>query len=194
MKRILLFLFLITVSGILTGGDFVADSETELQIVLPEELPHEAIRKHLQAGADRLASALKTAFGKTVPVVRESSANPDRKTIYIGNTAKSRTLKLQPADGFNYCLAVTEDYVCIAGTDRPRLQKVHNPQRPAQEDFFLGSLRGIIDFTEKFLDTRYLWPGEIGTDYAKLMVLRIPAGITPRTGIRSALFVELPNR
>ena len=171
-------MFLTLNSGFLTGGDFIADSNTPLQIVLPEKLPHDAMRPYLAVSAKRLASALQFAFGKTVPVVREKSASPNLKTIYIGITDKARSLNLKPADGFNYCLAADKDYVCIAGTDRPRLAKVYNPQRGAQEEFILGSVRGVVEFSEKYLNTRFLWPGETGTDYMKLQQLRVPAGIT----------------
>ena len=142
MKKIFLVL-LSMMTGILPGGDFIADSGTRLQIVLPENLPHEAMRRHFDTAARRLASALEAAFGKTVPVVVESAAAANRKTIYIGNTAKVGSLGLKPADGFNYCIAAGDDYVCIAGTDLVRLSKVYHPQRAAQEEFILGSVRGV---------------------------------------------------
>ena len=176
MRKIYLAL-LSMMTGILTGGDFIADSGTKLQIVLPEKLPHEAMRRHLVTAAERLASALEAAFGKTVPVVVECAAAANRKTIYIGSTAKARSLGLKPADGFNYCIAAGDDYVCIAGTDLARLSKVYHPQRAAQEEFILGSVRGVVEFCEKFLDTRFLWPGETGTDYVKLSQFRVPAGV-----------------
>ena len=179
MKKLLcMFLSLSASAAVLVGGDFLADSGTEIQIVLPEKTQHEAIYRHLSAGAKRLATALGTAFGKQVPVVRESEVLSNRKSIYIGDTAKARSLNLEPADGFNYCLAVDDDFVCIAGTDRARLSTVYNPQRAPQEEFFLGSVRGIVEFTEKYLETRYLWPGETGTDYAVIPQLRVPEGVT----------------
>lgn len=175
MKRLFALMFCIAGSCLL-AGDFVVKEGTAVQIVLPDSLPHEAMYRSLERGTQRLASALRFSFGAEVPVVRESAAKAGVKTISIGMTKMAAAKGLQPQPGFNYVLSADDELLCIAGYDQSRMKKVYNPHRPPQEEFYLGSLRGMVEFMETRMNVRFLWPGENGTDYAKLSELRVPAG------------------
>ena len=160
----------------LSAGDFVVDANSPVQIVLPDKVIHPVVESALKRAASKVANALKVSFGKDVPCVAESKAAPNMKGIYLGNTLKAQQLGLKPADRFNYCIYADDSTLCIVGTDRSRLSNVYNAHRGIQEEFYCGSLRGIVEFCEDYLNVRFLWPGENGTDYAKIKALRVPAG------------------
>ncbi|HRY79536.1 MAG TPA: hypothetical protein P5313_03870, partial [Spirochaetia bacterium] len=97
------------------GGELVVagDGKSDYQIVVPDKVGSPAAR-HLEAAAVFLQRCLSDAAGARLPVAQESSADPQKPSIFIGAVAVAaragrvlflrdgridRELELGPPDG-----------------------------------------------------------------------------------------------
>ena len=156
----------------------VITGKSNYQIVLPDLGKKDPILNHLNTGAKMIQSALKEGLGLNVPVVSESKAVQGVKAIYIGDTKAARSLGIDTAkhSSFGFTLAEKDGNIFIAGLDKHQFGKTGSSQRDWRY-FILGSINGCVKFAEKYLDTRFLYPGKNGIDYAKLVRVEIPAGM-----------------
>ena len=166
MKKIFCLLFccglMISVSAL------EIDKKTDLQIIVPDKIPQVFIEKNLLKTANMLADAFKTGPGCKVKVVKESKAVNGMKGIYLGNTRKAREVGIQIEKYPNFAFIIQEKdgNIFIAGEDSYR-NSIPAKQKTMRKnaDLVLGTLCGAVKFAEKFLNTRFLFPGEIGIDY-----------------------------
>ena len=156
----------------------VITAKSKYQIVLPDLPPKSPILNHLNTGAKMLQNAFKEGMGLTLPIVAESKAAKGVKAIYIGDTKAARALGIDAAkhSSFGFTLAEKEGNIFIAGIDKHQFGKVNTSQRDWRY-YILGSINGCVKFAEKYLNTRFLYPGANGIDYAKLAKVEIPAGM-----------------
>ena len=156
----------------------VITSASKYQIVLPDLPPKSAIAGYLNQSARMIQSALKEGVGINAPIVKESKAAKGVKAFYIGDTKAARAIGIDTArhTSFGFTLAENQGNVFIAGIDQTNYGDPDNRRRNWFE-FVLGSVNGCVKFAEKYLQTRFLYPGANGIDYAKVDKFEIPAGM-----------------
>lgn len=157
--------------------ELTVTAASRYQILLPDLPQDSSVRKYLQEGAEMLQKALKAGLNMQVPIRPESKALPDMKAICIGDTRKAREAGINAKDhsDFGFTIAEKEGNIFIAGADMPRFG---TPDRKKHWGYMLlGSVNGCVKFAEKYLNTRFLYPGENGIDYAELKSVKLPAGL-----------------
>lgn len=156
----------------------VITSSSKYQIVVPDLPQKSSLRRILTTGAKMLQGAFKEGMGLNVAIVPESKAAAGIKSIYIGDTKAARAIGINAAahSSFGYTLAENNGDIFIAGIDKTRFGEPDNRYRD-WNNFILGSINGCVKFAEKYLNTRFLYPGANGIDYAKLAKVEIPVGL-----------------
>ena len=156
----------------------VITSASKYQIVLPDLPPKSAMAGYLNQGAKMIQSALKEGVGINAPIVKESKAAKGVKAFYIGDTKAARAIGIDASrhTSFGFTLAENQGNVFITGIDKTNYGDPDNRRRNWHE-FVLGSVNGCVKFAEKYLNTRFLYPGANGIDYAKLDKIEIPSGL-----------------
>ncbi|MBI4027552.1 MAG: DUF4838 domain-containing protein [Verrucomicrobia bacterium] len=127
----------------------------------------------IKLAAQELQRGIEIAAGVKLPIVH----GPARPMIALGDTAASRaagiSLKGLPDDAF--VIQSREQNLFIAGKDDPDAKITSQPGGAAGDiRVSHGTLIGTYAFLEKFLDVRWLLPGEWGEDIPKRAKLRIP--------------------
>jgi len=124
-----------------------------------------------QYAVQELVTHIQKATGATLPIVSESQAG-DASTprIYIGQTRAAAERKIVPADLGNdgFVLRVVDGHLFVLGNadgDDP-LQRSEGSHR--------GTLFGVYDILERYVNVRWLWPGELGTHMPPAQTLTIP--------------------
>ena len=181
------FLWLLTVAAaVLTSGcqtqksapakDLVLNAHSRYQIVIPDRHANPGTSKFVRRTAELLRLAFKETLGADFPVVTESRRKAGVKSIFIGNTRVLKAHGVQPLKrfkDFNYGIREFKGNIYLAGADRHRFHS----RKPdgSHGSYILGSTRAAVDFMERFLDVRFLYPGEIGIDFVKKEKVVIPA-------------------
>ncbi len=167
-----------TVKKDVPTGKLVITSTSRYQIVIPDAKPKASIPVFLTQSAKVLQTALKEGLNLNVPIVVESKAAKELKAIYIGDTKAARAIGIDASahSSFGFTIAENNGNIFIAGVDKTRFGEPDNRRR-GWTNFILGSVNGSVKFAEKYLNTRFLYPGKNGIDYAKLTKVEIPAGL-----------------
>jgi len=153
--------------------------KSKYQIIFPD-LPANSPRIAIYArAANMLHQALKEGVGLAAPIRMESKALKGYKGIFIGDTKAARAagINVQNHPNFGFVIKEKEGNIFIAGMDKTRLNQ---PEKRglAWVYYILGSVNGCVKFAEKYLNTRFLYPGEKGIDYAaKVGKFTIPVGL-----------------
>ena len=131
--------------------------KSDHQIVIPEAAPASSVGEGLQQTARLLQVALK-ANGAEVPVVAESKRDPQKPTIWLGDTAfaKEQKIELSKLKGWGYVLKVVGNDVVIAGRDHAAPAAVGQQRRTSWDRF--GTAKGVVDFAQQYVGTRFLYP------------------------------------
>ena len=140
---------------------------SKYQIVYPD-LPANAPRIAIYTeAANMLKQALYEGVGISVPVRMESKALKGYKNIYLGDTKAARAagIKVEDHPNFGFVIKEKNGNIFIAGLDKPRLNRVER-RRMSWVYYILGTVNGCVKFAEKYLNTRFLYPGKNGIDYA----------------------------
>ena len=156
------------------------NGKSDFRIILPAAHPNPGIDLYLRQAADRLRSAVKEASGADLPIMKEDSGEAKSPAIYIGNTEAARKAGFNPAafQDFSYLIAVRDGNIFLCGNDR---HGFGSRKKDRYIQYVLGSVKAVVVFMEKFLGTRFLYPGEIGTSTPCVRELSI-AGNTTRRG------------
>ena len=153
--------------------------KSKYQILYPD-LPANAPRIAIYTeAANMLKQALYEGVGISVPVRMESRALKGYKNIYLGDTKAARAagIKVEDHPNFGFVIKEKNGSIFIAGQDKPRLNWVERRRMPWVY-YILGTVNGCVKFAEKYLNTRFLYPGKNGIDYAsKVGKFTIPAGL-----------------
>ena len=160
-----------------TSAKLVITAKSKYQLVLPDLPKNSPVLRHLTTAAKMLQTAFKEGMGANIAIVPESKANAGVKRIYIGDTKAARAIGIDAAahSSFGFTIAEKDGNVYIAGIDKLRFQD--SSKYRDWSNYILGTVNGCVKFAEKYLNTRFLYPGTNGIDYAKLAKVEIPAGL-----------------
>ncbi len=156
----LLFVFVLLVCGrIAQAADLTLarGGQSDYQIVLPESAQPPSVAEGLQQTARLLQVALK-ANGAEVSVVTESKRDPQKPTIWLGDTAFARQQKIEVSTlkGWGYVLKAVGSDLVIAGRDHASPTTGNLPRRPAWDRF--GTAKGVVEFVQQYVGVRFLYP------------------------------------
>lgn len=129
----------------------------------------------LKLTAEKLQKAFQETLGAKVAVIPASKAPAGlKRAVFLGDNPLLRQLGKKPSSFKNFDCLIAEEKgsILLAGFDghrigSPKASKSHN-------EYILGSTRAAVIFMEKFLGTRFLAPGETGTDYMRKRKVVIP--------------------
>jgi hypothetical protein len=155
----LLVLSLIAVCWV-TKDELVLGSKgkTDYQVVLPEQG---------NVDLDRAAKLIRDAFaanGMDLPVVTEGKMDGSKPGIYLGDTRLARSKGIEPSQfgSRSYLIRTIGKDLVIAGPD---------------EDPMVGVVKGVCDFLHEYAGTRFLYPGETGTEFLNTPVISLPSDL-----------------
>lgn len=180
----LVCLLLFCYGGILKAEnlEIVSAGKSDYQIVLPDRSDSEATAEYLKEAASALQKAFQEGGNVMLPVVLESSRNPKRPGIYIGDTAMTRKngIKASEFQNFNSVIAVIGKNVFLAGCDR--LVSIHTNRHVTRKEYRhyrckLGSVKATVEFMRRYLGSRFLMPGETGTTTPAFQKLNLKQGV-----------------
>lgn len=151
----------------------------DVRIVVPDPEPTGCAQALAVAG-ERLANGFADALGAKVAVHETSKAPKGGRTIYLGGVFAA-SAGLMPADMRTYSNVIAEKGgdIYLFGADRSG----RDPSRGRQETkrLVLPSINAMARFMERFLDTRFVMPGEIGTATPRRTVpVTVPDGLFDR--------------
>lgn len=185
MKMVLIALSTILLTGCLctskksqpATAPCIISQNTQYQIVMPDNYSNKGVETHLTNAVKVLQKSFAETLGMKVEIVKEKDKTA-AKAIFIGNTEAIKAIGINPAafENYNCVIAERDGNIFLAGNDRHRYGKdiVTNNSYA----YILGSIKAMVIFMEDYMQTRFLMPGEVGTDYAKLPEVKLPAGMT----------------
>lgn len=128
--------------------------------------------------ADELTNALFRTFGSPVPLSASPSA--EKANLILGSNEWSRAAGLDSRtvarDGFLIC--VRGDNVYLLGTDDARVdpRATFTGRVQLMSGFERGTLNAVYAFLERYAETRFFFPGDLGTCFARKDRIVIPDG------------------
>ena len=156
--------------------------------------------------AEELVSHIKKSTGVQLPVVVESNIpEGDDSRVYVGMCEAARThgVDAEKLEIEEYVLRTAGSDLYIVGKEltpeqyhgsRPRYSEPWNPL--AMECVHSGTLLGVYEILENFLNVRWLWPGELGTYVPRqtsFVVPEINSLVKPRLQYRNLGGWDLPQ-
>ena len=130
--------------------------------------------------AKELVVHIEKATGARLPVLSESAlAADDRPTpVYVGGTKAARKSGLDPNQlaGETYQIKLTKDGLYILGREDGK-ELVDWKTGKIVRETRRGTLYGVVEFLERTLGVRWLWPGELGTYVPRRKSLTVPLGL-----------------
>lgn len=152
------------------------DGKSSFQIVLPDQYDNAGTETHLLTAAKCLQKEFQAASGVLLPIRKESSMDPNRPSIFIGNTGMTRKAGFEPASfrDFSYVIAAKNGNIFLAGNDRHR---TGSKKREGYSGYILGSVKAITVFMEDYLHTRFVMPGDTGTSTPERKTLELPSNL-----------------
>jgi len=156
--------------------------KSAFSIILPAPADP-VVDKYLRESAVALQSAIREGTGATLPIVREKiscgrpECCPAVKGIYLGRCTASEKAGVIPPDlkGMEYVIAAKDGNVYIAGHDGSS-----GIRGKIYTRYYLGTVKGVVRFMEKFIGTRILYPGETGRTTPKQAYIVLPPGLSVR--------------
>ena len=148
---------------------------SRLPIVYADNDANPGTVRFLKLTAEKLQKAFLHTLGARLRVIPASKFSPaNGRAIFLGDSPLLRKFGKKPADfkDFDYIIAEKNGSILLAGFDGHRIGSKKSSR--AHNDYILGSVRAAVVFMEKFLDTRFLAPGEVGTDYWQKEKVIIP--------------------
>ena len=153
-------------SGAWAQVELVREGKARAVVVTPDQ----PLRVETYA-AEELVAHVRLAGGCALPVRKESEDRPDgAPRVYIG--ACEATKRACPVDWANRppnasLLRAQGNVLYLAGRD--------GGNAPLLDDTSAGTLFAVYEVLERFLQVRWLWPGELGTFVPRRATLAIPA-------------------
>jgi len=134
-----------------------ANGQSEYQIVVPDQDPGSAVNECLNQTA-RLLQTVFQANGCEVPVVPETTRDPAKPAICLGDTAAARAAGGNVAQlvHWSYVQRVIGKDVILAGHDHPAKGEAENKRRPNWDR--VGTAKAVADFVRQFMGVRFLYP------------------------------------
>lgn len=157
----------------------VLTKSSSVRIVYASKQANPGIERFLNDAALMIQRGLAETIGVKAAIEKEG-ANPKFKgyTIYLGNTKAIRGIGIEPLkfENFNAVIATRGGDIFIAGSDRERFGRPVPVRRSS--DCFIGTMTGAITFVEKYLNGRFLLPGDNGLDFIPAKEIVIPENLT----------------
>lgn len=155
--------------------DLVLNGGSRYQIVYPDRSRNPGTTALLKKSAELLSRGFKETLGVEFPVVRESRRHRGVKNIFLGNTRVLKAKGARPLSykDFEFRIWEYKGDLYLAGSDRHAFNssKVYS----GHKSYVMGTTAAVICFMERFLDTRFLYPGMTGIDFgAPKKEIRIP--------------------
>lgn len=172
LSGVLLLLFSLTV---LCG--FEVGRSSVFPIVYADRHPNPGTDLFLKVTAEKLQKAFSETLGAKLTIIPASQLKKiPPQAIWLGNSPFLEKLGKKPSDfkDFDYMIAEKDNSLILAGFDGHRTGSAQADSSHSQ--YIIGSARAAVVFMERFLKTRFFAPGEVGTDYAKMKNLTVPAG------------------
>ena len=146
-------------------------------IVVPTDGQGGVVRALRQAGKE-LADAFNEGAGVKLKVVGDNAYKGDGRAIFLGAAAAERA-GLMPADlkDFANVIAEKDGGIYMFGRDAQRRADV---KRAAWQQCLLPSVKAVTRFMERFMDVRFLAPGEVGKDIPRIGCVKVPKGLFDR--------------
>ena len=149
------------------------------RIVVPKKGAPAIVAMLDQAGRE-LSAAFKEGAGLDLEVVTAADLKGKRKSpaIYLGAEAAEKA-GVMPADleGLTGMIVEKGGNVYLFGHDRPRVEK---NRKAVWSHCLLPTVKQVTRFMEKFMDVRFLGPGEVGKDIPKVEKVEVPDGFSER--------------
>ena len=155
--------------------DLVLHAHSRYQIVVPDRHANPGTSRYVKQTAELLQLAFKETIGAEFPVVTESKRSAGAKNIFIGNTRALKSHGIRPLmlfKDYDYGIWIHKGNIYLAGADRHRFNKRQIALN--HNGYIIGSMRAAVDFMERFMDVRFLYPGIVGTDFVKKEKLTFP--------------------
>ena len=183
----------------------VEQGKSDWQIVVPDKSDHKLTEKYLMEAALALQEAFLEGAGVKLPVLKESQQLPGKPAFHIGSTreAAKAGIACDSFRDFNSRITVTPKRIFLSGRDRYASIHTNKYATAAVYRHYLcqlGSVKAVAEFMKRYLKTRFLMPGQIGTTTPAFRNLALETGktaITPKlryaAGRASALMYDYAN-
>ena len=146
------------------------------RIVVPDKGTYGITRALNQAGRE-LAAALKEGAGLELKVTQACYYDGGNAVFIGANAAEKAGVLPSDLDGFANMIAEKNGNIYLFGRD---VQRRHTDQKAEWTQCLLPSVKAVTRFMEKFMDVRFLGPGEVGKDIPKIAKVVVPTGFCDR--------------
>ena len=133
---------------------------------------NEKINRFNLIAAEELHKSIKEATGASLSVSYQ--AQPDTPSIFIGYGAEVEQAGIDSSTFKKWTYVINSDAknIYLTGYDKSRYpletSKYYN-------QYYLGSVKAVLEFSKKFCGTSYVLPGENGKFVAKMDKITVPA-------------------
>jgi hypothetical protein len=163
-----------------SGADsdaLVLSKAAPVQIVLPDEHRNAGVEPFLRQTAMALQKSLHAVTGAEVPIVPEGQRRPG-PALYLGMTraALAAGLRVDRTVDYGGLIAERSGDLFVLGRDEDRFGRDKVSRN--RNDYLLGTVKAAVVFMEDYLGTRFLLPGEIGTEYGAAAPAPVPRQLT----------------
>ncbi len=161
MKRLITLLTaMLLLSGIAADLTIADGQKSNYQIVIPDEVPNEAIAGFIRQSAELLRQCIKRASGAGLPVVKESAMATAKPAIFIGG------VKALAANGIDQSkFERWENRIDVIGANIFLSGNDADPSGTSNKRFAFyinGSAKAVTVFLQKFVNTTFVYPVESG--------------------------------
>ena len=175
---------LLAINAISAPLKIVKDNQAQAAIVIADKPTPVA-----EYASKELAEYIKKATGATIKIVTESQAPKSGTKIFVGATKAAERAGLNQnkfkKEAYTIKVAGKNLYI-VGGENNKPLLFDRDPKRSNSENRKIvwqqngivrnarrGTLYAVYDFLDRFLDIKWLWPGELGTYIPKNKTLAV---------------------
>jgi len=143
----------------------IDNKKSPIPIVVPGNIPIETL-----SAADDLAEYIKR-IGGIRPAIYTGGDSVPQHAIWIGNQPQLSEI----FDGVELTYTHPEEVLIVCNGENVLIAGSDLTVNGQQLEY--GTVNAIYTFAEKFLDVRWLWPGELGTDVIRKDTITLPSFI-----------------
>ncbi len=171
------------------AGDIIlgVNGKTRHEIVIPDKFKN----KSAEVSAERSAKLIQRLFAVNkikMNIVRESKKTKGMHGIYLGATefAKRNGVNIDRLTGWQHVHKAVGKNIIIAGNDKndPISKRVSpwNHKRRLRPEPYYPTLHGTAEFLYRYAGARFLKPGNNGTEFLRLPIIRVPDNLNTTQG------------
>ena len=170
--------------GVVTIGfkSFALTLTPNMPLVVPDD-DRTGVTSAIAAGAKELSKNVFEATGMKLPVVT-ASKHAGGAAVYFGETAATAAgLSSEGLRMFDNVIAEKGGSIYLYGVDKPGCKSA----KPlSYTRCVLPTVRATARFMEKYMDVRYVAPGETGCEVRKVEKIAVPDGLVDREKAKMA--------